>query len=95
MQFSDALEELKKGKIITNRKWNGKGMYLWYVPPHKVDIKDYRCRGGPDDPTPREIEQGYVDILGHIDMMTADGKRLIGWLASQYDLQSDAWEILE
>lgn len=32
MDFGDALRELKTGKRVTRPGWNGKGMFLWYVP---------------------------------------------------------------
>lgn len=94
MRFSDAINECMNGKRITREDWNGKGMYVWYVKPHRIPTADYRIRGGPDDPTPAEIERGYVDIAGHFDMMNAQGLRIIGWLASQTDLASDKWLVM-
>ena len=29
MTFGDAIEALKKGKKVTRKGWNGKGMFLW------------------------------------------------------------------
>ena len=95
MYYYEALKECLNGKRITRRDWNGKGMYIWFVPPHDIPISEYRCRGGPDDPTDRERLQGAVHIAGHFDMMNAQGIRIIGWVASQTDMASDQWEILE
>ncbi len=94
MRFGEALEECIKGKRITRRDWNGKGMYVWFVLPHDIPISDYRCRGGPDDPTDRERQQGAVHIAGHFDMMNAQGIRIIGWVASQTDMASDQWDVI-
>lgn len=68
-------------------------MYLYYVPGRVMPASMWKeCH---DSLTDSERLNDQVEILGHIDMVTADGKRLIGWLASQYDLQSEDWEVLE
>ena len=95
MRFSEALEQCINGKRITRRDWNGKGMYIWFVPPHDIPTLEWRRRGTPDDPTDSELAQGFVRIAGHFDMMNAQGIRIIGWLASQTDMASDQWEVLE
>jgi len=32
MNFGQAIEALKQGKKVTRTGWNGKGMFLYYVP---------------------------------------------------------------
>lgn len=32
MNFGEALENLKQGKKLARNGWNGKGMYVYYVP---------------------------------------------------------------
>ena len=32
MNFSEALSEVKAGKKIARKGWNGKGMFVYYVP---------------------------------------------------------------
>lgn len=32
MNFGKALEEVKKGRRIARKGWNGKGMFVYYVP---------------------------------------------------------------
>lgn len=92
MRFSEALEQLMDGKKIRNMKWNGPSAYLYYVPGRTLPAEMWKeCH---DSLTDSERLTGTVEILGHIDMVTADGKRLIGWLASQYDLQSEDWVVL-
>ena len=79
------------GKKIRNMGWNGKTAYVYYVRPHLVHAEDWR----PGDLSETEKISGTVRVLGHFDMLTASGERLIGWLASQADLQSDKWEIVK
>ena len=38
MNFGTALEALKQGKKITRAGWNGKGMYLFYLPGATVPL---------------------------------------------------------
>lgn len=95
MHYYEALKECLNGKKIRNRLWNGKNAYLYFVPGRKVDIDDWIASDENSKPTKEEIEQGYVEILGHIDMKTNDNKRMVGWLTSQYDIQSDQWEVLD
>jgi hypothetical protein len=92
MTFGLALEALKKGYKVARKGWNGKGMWLVLVP------------GTPAiHPTP-ETPYGKAgitecEILPHIDMWTtnAHGRRamLPGWLASQTDMLSEDWEIVQ
>lgn len=93
MNFGEALEALMNGKRVRNMRWNGKNAYLYYVPGRVMPASMWKeCH---DPLTDSERLNDQVEILGHIDMVTNDGKRLIGWLASQYDLQSEEWEVLE
>ena len=91
MRFSEALELCMAGKKIRNMNWNGKTAYIYYVKPHKVPTEKWV----PKDLSATETERGYVQVMGHFDMLTATGERLIGWLASQMDMQSEAWEVVE
>ena len=96
MHFYEALKEcMENGKKIRNKKWNGKDAYVYFVRGRKVDAEDWIDRSDASAITEKEIEQGFVEVLGHLDMMTNDGKRLTGWLISQYDVVSDDWEVLE
>ena len=93
MKYSEALEQLMNGKRVRNMRWNGKTAYLYYVPGRVIPAGMWKdCH---DSLTDSERLNDRVEILGHIDQVTADGKRLIGWLASQYDMQSEDWVVLE
>lgn len=95
MKFSEALELCIKGKKITRTDWNGKGMFVYYIPPHNVAVKDWEDRTGNTPLTEDERTYGFVRIAGHFDMYNAQGIRIIGWLASQTDMSSNNWEVLE
>ena len=92
MDFGKAIEALKQGKKVARKGWNGKGMYLWLMQPAMV--KAEWCK----EPHLKELAEqngGEIEALGTIRMLTADKKILTGWLASQTDILSEDWEIIE
>ena len=95
LTFGAAIEALKSGKRVCRAGWNGKGMFLFLLPasdgiPTKV-IHDPALRQVIES----EIGGDTFDALGSIRMFTADKKILTGWLASQTDMLSEDWMILD
>lgn len=37
MNFGQALELLKQGKCVARQGWNGKGMFVYYVPKNAIE----------------------------------------------------------
>ena len=89
---SDGMKFSENGKRITRKDWNGKDMYVYYTCGRKIPATSWDDRGNIKL-TDHERMVGYVEVLGHLDMYNAQGKRVIGWLASQTDMTSDQWEI--
>ena len=91
MTFGQALEAMKRGKKVARAGWNGKGMYLWLLPA--TEVKKEWCHD------PRLIEamgdRDTLPCLGSIRMFTATKEVLTGWLASQTDMLSDDWCIVD
>lgn len=96
IKFGEAIEALKAGKRVTRAGWNGRGMYLWLMP--EAVVKAEWCRE-PHLKRLAEENGGEISCLGAIRMFTvnAAGRRAIltGWLASQSDMLSEDWEILQ
>ncbi len=90
--FGWAIHQLKSGHRVRRAGWNGKGMYLWLLPAAMV--KAEWCRE-PHLKAMAEANGGEIEALGSIRMMTADRKVLTGWLASQTDILSEDWELVE
>jgi len=86
MDFGKALEALKAGKKVARRGWNGKGMFLYYVPANRYTALTDAAK---------EImgEDGKVEYGAYIAMKTAQGN-VVPWLASQTDMLAEAWEIV-
>ena len=92
MAFGQALDALKLGKRIAREGWNEKGMWLFLLPAGKVPLRVVH------DPALRSVVEangGEIEALASIRMKTADTKILTGWLASQTDMLTDDWAILD
>jgi len=97
MSFGMALAALKLGKKVAREGWNGKDMYLYYQAGSKMFFDNAR---NPILRAQAEKEPGKtIKILPHIDMWTTNrqGRKaaLPGWLASQTDMLSDDWVIVD
>ena len=88
MSFGQAIEMMKIGYKVSREGWNGKGMFI-YIQKNTVITKDMA-----KNEVLKEID-GDITINSHIDMKTADGSICIGWLASQTDMLSNDWAIVE
>lgn len=91
MDFGGAIRALKRGEKVARMGWNGKGMYLWLLPA--AEVKREWCR----DPRLLEAmgDRDTLPCLGSIRMFTADKTVLTGWLASQTDILSEDWVVVD
>lgn len=85
MNFSEALEKIKAGKLLKRSGWNGKDQFVFLVNDSKFKVNRAPLLG--------IFEEGTdIKYRPHIDMKYQDGS--IGvWLASMGDLMSDDWVI--
>jgi hypothetical protein len=93
LTFGEATELAKNGAKIARKGWNGKNMFVAYSPGFKNlpaenvwgdALKDWVAQNG-----------GTCDVLPYLILKTADNKVLIGWLASQSDMLSSDWGVIE
>lgn len=93
LSFSAAVHLMKKGHKLARAGWNGKGMWVIYVP----GTKKAELREGT--PYAKHLKRKTVEILPHFDMWTinAKGRRamLPGWLASQSDIDATDWCVVK
>lgn len=83
--FGEAIRQLKAGKKVCRQGWNGKGMWLCYMPPKLVTaalVTDRTREFAPD---------GDLSVGGYIVMWTAQGVWQPGWLANQADMLAEDW----
>lgn len=90
MDFGMALIALKRGETVARKSWNGKGMFLTLQNGSTVDGNNMR-----NEPAKAYYAGSKVSICPHIDMKAADGSYVVGWLASQTDMLSEDWEIVD
>ena len=81
---------------MARRGWNGyfRGMYIYLTDGREIPEHEWIERSPAQGTNLTERMNGKVTILPHIDMVSAHGERVIGWLASQTDMLSDDWEIV-
>jgi hypothetical protein len=96
MPFGYAIEAARQGHKIARRGWNGKDMWVVYMPP--MQLPPFNSQG-PDkkvnDRTARFIgEDAPLDCQPYFAMYDAQHRWIPGWLASQTDMLSDDWFIV-
>lgn len=94
LTFGQALEALKAGKRVSRAGWNGKGMWL-----------SLSCNGSREVPasgfwSPHNAEfaeqrGGTAIVQPCITMKTAADEIQMGWLASQSDMLSEDWGVVD
>lgn len=100
MTFGKALEALDNGALVAREGWNGKGMFIYKVEASDptYDQLRGRCKDAIDYVHSKDGKAYYVQeavhINAHIDMKAADGSIVVGWLASQTDMQANDWYIV-
>ena len=87
MNFSEALEQIKLGRLLKRSGWNGKDQFVFLVNGSEFKVNRPPLLG--------IFEEGTtINYRPHIDMKYQDGS--IGvWLACMGDLMADDWEWLD
>jgi hypothetical protein len=83
--FSVALELMKEGKKLQRSGWNGKGMFVYYVP-----AASYPASGNTLGTMKGIFPDDMVPYGAYLAMKTAQDN-VVPWLASQTDLTIDDW----
>jgi hypothetical protein len=111
LTFGDAIEALKQGKKLSRKGWNGKGMFIFMRPADELhvsfvakdikslpqSVKDYYYKDCVDsDGNELALEENdNVKFTAYLCMKAADGTIVNGWLASQTDMLSEDWGVVE
>lgn len=101
MNFGEALEALKSGKMVARKGWNGKGMFIYLVRGRLLKHEDFKNEAAEAVKLAYKLE-GNADnspsdrvVNDHIDMKAADGHITVGWNPSQPDMFAEDWGIVE
>lgn len=84
MNIGQAIEAIKNGKRASRLNWNGKGQYIELV----TNASYTNIDGKIINASHKTMGNNVIAFIG------TSGVQL-GWLASQADLLSDDWYILE
>lgn len=93
LSFPEALQALKHGRRIARAGWSGEGMFIYL----KHGLAPTGHEGLIDGVFPDLFEQGAHDgspVMPSIQMNTASGATVTGWLASQTDMLAEDWFVL-
>ena len=84
MNFGKALEQIKQGKKVRRKGWNGKNQFIELATG--ISYKNLN----------NEIINVEHETIGNnaIAFVGTSGVQL-GWLASQADMLSEDWEVIE
>ena len=89
LSFGDAVAALKQGARVAREGWNGKGMFLYYVPENK-----YPASRNEHGTMVGVFEDDMVPYGAYLAMKTAQNN-VVPWLASQTDVLAEDWQIVE
>lgn len=97
MNFGKAIEALKEGHMVARSGWNGKGMFLYYVPansyPAQTDIAKAYWKDKQPPRGDNVASAVMVPYGAYIAMKTAQ-ENVVPWLASQTDVLAEDWSIV-
>lgn len=88
LSFGDAITYLKQGCKVARNGWNGKGMFIYFVPPTSVHHLNH-----PNADFCGAHEDDLIIMDGYIAMKTVQNT-VIPWLASQSDMLATDWTVL-
>ena len=97
MSFGLAIEAAKLGKKIARKGWNGKNMFVVYMPP--LSLPPYNT-----GETFRKVNDRTAKFIGedtplncqpYFAMFNAQKEWIPGWLASQSDMLADDYYVVD
>lgn len=80
MDFGDAIKNLKAGRKVRRKGWNGKGIFL------ELQV--------PDEFSKMTHPYIFIDTTGLQTENPDAPKNRVPWLASQTDMLSQDWEVI-
>lgn len=88
LNFGQAIEAMKNGNKVARSGWNGKNMFIYYVPANK-----YPASGNTMGTMKGVFPDDMVPYGAYIAMKTAQDN-VVPWLASQTDVLAEDWELI-
>lgn len=104
LNFGQALELVKQGKLVQRAGWNGKAMFIFMRPADYIPVKTVveNIKSLPQavknyyaNVTEGAMENISVAFTPYLCMKAADDSIVNGWLASQTDMLAFDWVEVE
>ncbi len=102
LNFGQALEATKQGKLISRVGWNGKGMFVFERPSDELEPEFIlnKVKSLPDSykKTLRGVtfqEGEKIKFGAYLCLKAVDNSIANGWLPSQTDMLANDWCILD
>lgn len=97
LNFGGALEQLKHGAKVERIGWNKHHQFLWLNKGSKAEPVNEGeiVEGIKFDGMFVQGDTGTVTRLPNINMHTAEGYTITGWVPSQVDMLAEDWVIVE
>ena len=92
LDIGQAIQAIKTGLRVARHGWNGKDMWLSLTPG--IDALSADKFWSKANKEFAEENGGSAKVLPAITMKNARGEIVMGWLASQEDLLSEDWFIV-
>lgn len=86
--FGWALDQLKHGRMLARKGWNGKGMWIALSPGFELEADRVFT-----PPIADAIGDGTGQFLPYLMMRTVSGT-FVPWVASQTDVLANDWELV-
>lgn len=96
MNFGQAIEALKEGKRVAREGWNDKGMFIYINYGSKeTPMNEGELLDGIRQTLFVQGDKDTATRLPNINMMSVSKSIVTGWLASQTDMLSEDWVVLD
>jgi hypothetical protein len=89
LSFGHAVIAMKNGHRVSRAGWNGKGMFLYYVP-----AASYPAQRNTNSAMVGYYDNDMVPYRDYIAMKTAQND-VVPWVASQTDILADDWCVVD
>lgn len=96
LSFGEALERMKDGYKCARLGWNGRGMFVFYVPKSigpRIGSFSNKVVTPFSTHIPKHIET--IELDAYLVMWTAQETVQVGWLASQSDMLAQDWQVVQ
>lgn len=98
LTFGEAIAAMKNGHAVQREGWNGKNMSVYLNKGNYDNTKTETPKPAFIDGVNSELfesgAEGTTTRMPNINMVTATGSIVTGWLASQTDMLAEDWSVL-